>query len=1157
MSKRALNHVSTLALIAVLVGSSTLAQQTVNMPVLPNTEPDTGPINNNAGFVLSLDGVPVDADPQIEDRVRQADIALAQADVRIQLDSNDPIPRLDVEVAGSPRAYRSGEQISLISETNYPTYIERAEMRIIDRGAAGGPRVLATLPVTPNGQASFVLPEGRDLVVVHRVYDARGRFDETQALSLFRPDLRGQLDDVEEGSQFTANRNIPINSGATVTVSATDVAQGAVLETLGERVRPDSNGRLVIERILPPGDHIVDVSVTGGGQNVAMTRPIEVPGAEWFYVFVADLTYGRYSDERTDDTYSSTTGRLQYYIEGETENGIQVTSSLDTGEHELDEIFDNLDEKNPDDIIDRLDPNSGYVTYGDDSTIVDNTPTSGRFYLRVERDNNFAVWGDYQAQLQGNGYVRNERSLYGAQVHLESQTTTERGDVRTNLDLYAAQPDQAVGRDVFQGTGGSVYFLSEQDVEVGTQTVTVELRDSVTGRVADRVTLVEGRDYQINAFQGLIILNDPLTDTRDRRVISSTLSGDETVNLVVQYEYTPTTSDIDGFSYGGRVEHWLTDDLRIGLSGINDDDGVDEQRSAAVDLRYEMGENSFVQLDYAQSEGPGFETTFSDDGGLDFDTQDTATGSGEAIKLEAQFELTDLGIEREGIIGGYFESRTEGFTTLDYGVTASTGDETLYGIYAEIDPEEGKLAYNFYADRYENDAGDERLEIGAELAAEVTDRLGVVAAIEHLDEVDVAEGTDGTRTDVALELTYQISENVDVFAFGQGSIQRDGLDRNDRYGLGVAAEVGQGWELGAEVSDGYGGLGAELFAVQTREDDSSVYFGYELDPSRTLTGIEEGFGANDNGGRFVMGSRRHINEQVAVFGENTYDIFGTTQELIGTYGVTYAPRDFLSYSMTYDNGQLREEDGFDIDRQALSLGVRYEDEDLRAVGRVELRYDDFEDPTLLDTRSYFVIADVEYRISEESRVLMSLDYADTENNGTNFEEGRYVDVVLGYAHRPITNERLNVLASYRYFFDDVGQEIDGVFDVGPVQESHILSVEANYDINEYWTVAGKFGGRWAETAATSDAIMSSNDAWLGVVNARYHLVHNWDVLLEVRHLQLVDAELGETGFLGAAYYHINNNASVGAGYNFSSFSDDLTDLTFDDSGIFVNLIAKY
>jgi hypothetical protein len=279
--------------------------------------------------------------------------------------------------------------------------------------------------------------------------------------------------------------------------------------------------------------------------------------------------------------------------------------------------------------------------------------------------------------------------------------------------------------------------------------------------------------------------------------------------------------------------------------------------------------------------------------------------------------------------------------------------------------------------------------------------------------------------------------------------------------------------------------------------------------------------------------------------------------LIGAYGVTYAPRDYLSFSVTYNNGQLREEGGFDIDRQALSFGMRYEDTDLRAAGRLEMRNDDFADPDFDNTRSYFVVVNGDYRISDESRMLFSLDYADTEENGVSFEGGRYVDAVIGYAHRPISNERLNVLANYRYFLDNVGQEVDGVFDSGPVQESHVVSVETNYDINEYWTVAGKLGGRWAESAESAGSTMSSNDAWLAVANARYHLVHNWDVLLEARHLNLVDAGTSETGTLAAAYYHVNNNASVGLGYNFSSFSDDMTDLTYDDTGLFVNLVAKF
>ena len=44
--------------------------------------------------------------------------------------------------------------------------------------------------------------------------------------------------------------------------------------------------------------------------------------------------------------------------------------------------------------------------------------------------------------------------------------------------------------------------------------------------------------------------------------------------------------------------------------------------------------------------------------------------------------------------------------------------------------------------------------------------------------------------------------------------------------------------------------------------------------------------------------------------------------------------------------------------------------------------------------------------------------------------------------------------------------------------------------------------------------------------------------------------------LAGVYRHINENLKLGAGYNFGHFSDDLRDQTFDDRGIFINLLGK-
>ena len=65
------------------------------------------------------------------------------------------------------------------------------------------------------------------------------------------------------------------------------------------------------------------------------------------------------------------------------------------------------------------------------------------------------------------------------------------------------------------------------------------------------------------------------------------------------------------------------------------------------------------------------------------------------------------------------------------------------------------------------------------------------------------------------------------------------------------------------------------------------------------------------------------------------------------------------------------------------------------------------------------------------------------------------------------------------------------------------------------------------------------------------------MLVELRNFQTIQAGTSETAALAAAYRHFGNNFKVGVGFNFGSFSDDLTDLTYDDEGVFLNIIAKY
>jgi hypothetical protein len=322
--------------------------------------------------------------------------------------------------------------------------------------------------------------------------------------------------------------------------------------------------------------------------------------------------------------------------------------------------------------------------------------------------------------------------------------------------------------------------------------------------------------------------------------------------------------------------------------------------------------------------------------------------------------------------------------------------------------------------------------------------------------------------------------------------------------------------------------------------------------------IDAGIAPSANGGKYILGGRRQINADVQIFGENTYDIFDTSRKLTSAYGVEYTATEFLTYDVALELGQIDDSENGDFDRTAVSFGTRYEDESLIGRARIELRRERADETSSRDDADTILFSsDMRYKIDETQRLLFSLDAADTDTDESSLLDGSLVDASIGYAYRPIDNERLNLLTRYRYLYDMYGQDIDGTVETGPVQESHVVSIEGNYDIDRYWTIGAKLGGRFSESAIDGDTPLTRNDAALAIISARYNVVQNWDVLVEARQFEAFDAELSETAFLGVVSRNFGDNAKVGVGYNFGTFSDDLTDLTYDDQGVFLNIVASY
>jgi hypothetical protein len=165
----------------------------------------------------------------------------------------------------------------------------------------------------------------------------------------------------------------------------------------------------------------------------------------------------------------------------------------------------------------------------------------------------------------------------------------------------------------------------------------------------------------------------------------------------------------------------------------------------------------------------------------------------------------------------------------------------------------------------------------------------------------------------------------------------------------------------------------------------------------------------------------------------------------------------------------------------------------------------------------------------------------------------------GYAYQPVQNERLNLLARFTYLRELPGEDqvtASGSTD-GPLQISHVLSVDSDYDLTPRLTLGAKYGFRFSQTADRGTDAFGDSTAHLGIPRLDWHVVHKWDVMGEERGLRGVEEEATETGALLAIYRHVGNNAKVGVGYEWGRLSEDLTDLDYDSSGVFLNIIAKF
>ncbi|HZW24440.1 MAG TPA: OmpA family protein [Gallionella sp.] len=1135
-------------------------------------------VDSGLPFRVTIDGEPMVAADKLNtaDVTRCVDVALSRADVQVKFDSLALNPELNVWTY--PVRPKIGQSIEFLGYTNYAPWVRRAEVRVFVPGQNAKESPLAVLPLAWAKATHWQAPEGgREYAYLLRVYDAEGHFDETTLKTVAFSEHGGQDMDVAKrernvgyGENALGLRNIPV-SGGTVTVSGVHLPAGSRAHAFGLEAPVDADGKFAIRQIMPTGPHTVRVELEdAAGKRSGFERNLALPKDDWFYIALADLTAGRNSATSqarvvTNDTYhyenrAYIDGRGAFYLKGKIKGEWLLTAAADTREQPLRNLFSNFASKDPRYLLRNIDPDAYYPVYGDDSTTVDDAPTQGKFFVKLQRGDSHVMWGNFQTQWNGSELIQYSRGLYGANLHWRSEAATGYGERQTGLDAFVAQPGTAASRDEFRGTGGSLYYLRHQDITQGSERVWVEVRDKDSGLVIERKQLAPAQDYEVNYLQGRITLREPLAATASGGglVQTAALNG-HALHLVASYEYVPGLNALSGAVTGAHANHWVNDHVQLGATTYHQGETGSSQTMGSLDatLRYKPG--TWVKAETAGSVGAGTASMSSLDGGFGFNSLSADGRRADAQRIDAAVDMKEVVEDGKGKMSAYAQHRGLGYSGPGQ-IAALNESVSQQGVRLDM-PLGKNNEMSLKADGKQADTQDaDNVELS--LASKVSEQWKLSGGVRHdkrntrTANLSNLLSANGKRTDAVVRADYMPqdengqAEDWSVYGYAQGTLARD-VQRagNNRGGLGATWRITEALKTTAEGSAGNGGPGMKLTGDYQFTDRSNAYLTWLVEnesPDSAYRGRQSSV---------VTGSNYQVSDNANFFTEARRTGGAGQESLTKAFGLDLAPNERWNTGAKLELGTVSDPLAGDLKRRAMGLSVGYKLDKTKYTGNLEYR----EETGRASNRTTWLLRNtLGYQATPDWRLMAKGNLSVSGNSQGAFFDGDYREVVLAAAYRPVDNDRWNTLFKYTNFYNlpSPGQLASSGASADYAQKSQVLAVDAIYDVKPWLSLGGQYAMRFGELKdGKANGMWFSSRADLTVLRADFHWVHEWDAVVEGRRLAAREAMDAKSGALLAVYRHVDENVKIGLGYNFTDFSDDLTNLSYRSRGWFVNLLV--
>ncbi|WP_106639449.1 DUF11 domain-containing protein [Allosphingosinicella vermicomposti] len=293
-----------------------------------------------------------------------------------------------------------------------------------------------------------------------------------------------------------------------------------------------------------------------------------------------DLGDGKDNDVLTD-------GRLALYAKGKISGKWLMTLAYDTDKKEDEGRLGGI-----------IDPTAYYTVYADRSERRYDAASVRRLYLKLERPQFYALFGDYETGIDEPELARYVRSLNGVKAEYRSE--------QMSATAFAADTPTRHRRDEIQGNGlTGPYALGARDILANSERVSIEVRDRErSDRIVSTKLLTRHIDYDIDYQAGILRFKEP--------ILSRSPNLDPQF-IVADYE-------VDGIggreiNAGGRVSVRTADQkLQVSATAIRDEDGQSESMLGGADIRYRPNAATEIRAEIAVSDSKAKDGATGDGG---------------------------------------------------------------------------------------------------------------------------------------------------------------------------------------------------------------------------------------------------------------------------------------------------------------------------------------------------------------------------------------------------------------------------------------------------------------------------------------------------------------------------------------------------------------